>query len=72
MLKGVTENCFAYLPLAVFFFFVMYLMYIEGATSSVISITSFGLLKLKHHINIVAVHCGRVSAVLLQRCLYEK
>lgn len=72
-IEGITENCFACLPLAVLFSFsVMCLIYIEGVSSSVISIICLVLLKWKHCISVLVIHCRRVSATLLKCCLQEQ
>lgn len=70
-IEGVTKNCFTYLPLAVPFS-VMCLMYVEGVSSSVISIISLVLLKWKHHISVLVTHCRRMLATLLKCCFQEK
>lgn len=70
-IEGVTKNCFTYLPLAVPFS-VMCLMYVEGVSSSVISIISLVLLKWKHHISVLVTYCRRMLATLLKCCFQEK
>lgn len=66
-IEGITENCFVCLPLAVpFSFSVMCLMYIEGVSSSIISIICLVLLKWKHCISVLVIRCRRVSATLLK------
>lgn len=69
-IEGVTKNCFACLPLAVYLS-VMCLTYVDGVSLSVISVISLVLLKWKHGISVL-VCCRRVSATCLKCCLQKK